>query len=372
MINKMEIANMVFEGVSRAISISPKYCSKIKHKSSPCTICYSLCPTQAITVGGPGETITIDWDNCTGCGMCVSQCPAQVFTLRHGGYKKFTDNLTTYINPKGNITIACSMNPLYNKRAASVECVGIFNIVDILLLYLRGASRITIKYGVCSQCESKHGVNVLKEELKHLEQLKLIFEDLNNIEIIEEYDSIKIIFPIQHPVLEIKEEEKPNPTVDRRGMFSFFTSSLKESLIKSADMVTVESNPEKTVIDFSHEVTKRRKLFLDIIMELGKITQQEVTTGQIFNNIAIEESCIYCGMCARFCNTGALKINDERTEITFNPSQCISCGLCEKSCYHNKLEYRPTLNLRTFFKDNILVSRNNGYLTISDMTRINV
>ena len=83
--------------------------------------------------------------------------------------------------------------------------------------------------------------------------------------------------------------------------------------------------------------------------------------------MVIDESCVYCGMCARFCNTGALYINDERTEITFNPSKCISCKLCERACYHNKLHYKDTLNLKTFFQDNVLVSRNSERVTISDM-----
>ncbi len=362
---------MVFEGVSRSISIAPKYCSKIKHKSSPCTICYTLCPVEAITIGGPGETITVDWDKCTGCGICVSQCPAQVFKLRHGGYRKFIDNLSRSISSRGDLVITCSDNPAYNRQTAVVDCAGIFNVVDFLVLYLHGASRITIKYGLCMECQSKNGKNILEQEIKILEQLKNIFEDLNDLETIYESDCIRIIFPKQLPILQPKEEEKQNPAVNRRGMFAFFKNTLQESLLKSADMITVESLEERTKIDFSHEITARRKIFLDSIMSFGKITCLEVETNTLFNNILIDESCVYCGMCARFCNTGALSINEERNEITFNPSKCISCKLCERACYHNKLHYKETLDLKTFFSDNILVSRNSDVLTISDMKPFN-
>ena len=61
---------------------------------------------------------------CTGCGICVSQCHSQVYKLRHGGYKKFIDNITKNISPKGDLTITCSDNPSYNGRAAMVNCVG--------------------------------------------------------------------------------------------------------------------------------------------------------------------------------------------------------------------------------------------------------
>ncbi len=107
-------------------------------------------------------------------------------------------------------------------------------------------------------------------------------------------------------------------------------------------------------------------------MSLGRIKRLDVETNNLFNNIVIDETCVYCGMCARFCNTGALYINDERTEITFNPSKSISCRLCERACYHNKLHYKDTLNLKTFFQDNVLVSRNSERITISDMKTFDV
>lgn len=367
MINKLEIASMVFEGVSRSISVAPKYCSKIKHKSAPCTLCYTLCPVEAIHIGGPGETITVEWDKCTGCGICVSQCHSQVYKLRHGGYRKFIDSLTKHISPKGDIAITCSDNPSYNSRSAMVGCVGIFNVTDILTLYLRGASKINIKYGLCSECVSKHGNKILEQEIKNLETLSTIFADLKGIEIIYEPDSVHIVFPKSYPVYEIVEEEKPNPTVNRRGMFSFFKETIRESLLKSADMVTVETHEPRTQIEFTHEETARRKQFLECIMSLGNILKEEVDTGMMFNNIEIDESCVYCGMCARFCNTGALAINGERTEITFNPSKCISCGMCEKSCYHFKLHYKEKLPLRIFLKDNVIASRDKSRLTIADM-----
>ena len=213
MFNKIDIANMVFEGVSRSISVAPKFCSKIKHKSSPCTTCYTLCPSEAIKVGGPGETITVEWDTCTGCGICVSQCNAQVFRLRHGGYRKFIDNLSRSITSRGDLVITCSDNPAYNRQTAVVDCAGIFNVVDFIVLYLHGASRITIKYGLCMECDSKNGKQVLEQEIKLLEQLKTIFEDLNDLEIIYESDSIRLIFPKQLPIIQPKEEEKPNPSL---------------------------------------------------------------------------------------------------------------------------------------------------------------
>ena len=92
-------------------------------------------------------------------------------------------------------------------------------------------------------------------------------------------------------------------------------------------------------------------------MQLGNILSLEVATGRLFNSIKIDDDCIFCGMCVKFCNTGALAINDEKSEITFNPSKCVNCKLCEKSCLHNKLHYENTLNIKDFFSDILLAKR---------------
>ena len=38
-------------------------------------------------------------------------------------------------------------------------------------------------------------------------------------------------------------------------MFNFFKNTLQESILKSADMITVENLEDRTKIDFSHEET---------------------------------------------------------------------------------------------------------------------
>lgn len=373
MFNNINLANMVFDGISRSISITPKACSKIKHKASPCTICYTACPVEAINIGGPGQTIEVDWDKCTGCGICVSQCPSQVFKLRHGGYKKYIENMCKSIDARGSLKLVCGEYSGFNAKSAVLDCIGMLTSIDILVLYLKGASNIEIRYGNCSDCESKHGKAVLDIEMKNLEQLSQIFEDLNDLEIVYESDGVKLKFSKQYEIERPKEEEKQNPEVNRRGMFSFLGKQLKDAALKSADMLTAQQVDNRTSIEFTHEITAKRQIFLDTIMELGKITKREVNTGMLFNNILIDESCIYCGMCARFCGTGALTINDGRTEMYFNASKCISCGLCEKACYHDKLHYLPTLDLKYFFQDRVLVTRNpNGPQYITDMINIDL
>ncbi len=358
MIRKFDIANMVLDGVSRSINIKPDRCTRIKHKNSQCTLCHLNCAVDAIKVGTPGTTVKIDHEKCTGCGICVNVCPTQTFTLRNNGHKQFLDKCSKFILPDGTLNITCAERPLgASKVGATVECIGIINVVDILTLYLRGVSKFNIFYSNCIECVSKNGSNILEKEVRKLLILSTVFEDLNDLQYDIEDDHIKIVFPKQHDIIRIEAEEKPNPTVDRRGVFNFFKNNIKENAIKGASIIAVDEPEERTRISFEKFMPIRRKAFLDCIMRLGNLTASEVATGTLFNNIVIDKKCIYCGMCEKFCPTGSLKINEDKTEITFNPSECTSCMLCKPACYHGFLDYKSELELKDFFSDILLAKK---------------
>lgn len=316
------------------------------------------CPADAIKVGGPGMTIVVDWDKCTGCGICVNVCPNQAYTLRNKGYKQIIDTCCRKITESGVLNISCGWSELpKNPSIVPFECIGIINMVDILLLYLRGARQIIIAFGDCVECDSKSGFKILQKELSALQTLAPVFEDISDVDIKYNNDNVVITFPKQMPIIRPIEEEKPNPTVNRRGMFSFFKDNVKETALKSASMMSVEKLDPRTIIKFEHAVSSRRKLFLDSVLNLGRLKVAETATGKLFNNIKIDDSCIFCGMCVRFCGSGALTINEDKTIITFNASKCNSCMLCQKACYHNKLKYTDTLGLKDFFTDVIVAEK---------------
>ena len=42
--------------------------------------------------------------------------------------------------------------------------------------------------------------------------------------------------------------------------------------------------------------------------------------------------CKSCGICAAFCPTGALGVNEMGQPIVKDPEKCTGCGLCEIRC----------------------------------------
>ncbi len=45
-----------------------------------------------------------------------------------------------------------------------------------------------------------------------------------------------------------------------------------------------------------------------------------------------EELCIHCGACSAVCFAGALTMQHQTAELSFDPEKCVVCELCLKSC----------------------------------------
>jgi ferredoxin len=60
-----------------------------------------------------------------------------------------------------------------------------------------------------------------------------------------------------------------------------------------------------------------------------------------------EALCAQCGICAKRCTVGALKMKDEKLE--FRSGRCIGCGLCVTTCPAEalKLTRKPKEKLYT-------------------------
>ena len=44
------------------------------------------------------------------------------------------------------------------------------------------------------------------------------------------------------------------------------------------------------------------------------------------------EKCIYCGMCARYCPSDAIKVDMKKREWRYDWGKCLFCAQCEEVC----------------------------------------
>lgn len=118
-----------------AIELNDEYCSK-------CSICFSVCPFDAITRDSETGEVKIDVQKCQLCGICYSACPSSAIEIIYydGKYLlRYVKNLlrdkkcdTLILMCRGNSPSTCEVEEILNEKGLDLKeyipirlpCVG--------------------------------------------------------------------------------------------------------------------------------------------------------------------------------------------------------------------------------------------------------
>jgi ferredoxin len=118
----------------------------------------------------------------------------------------------------------------------------------------------------------------------------------------------------------------------RRELFMSLIEHGRRELIKKVDeiasltSVTEKSNRMRTT-NYLPEWKQR-------LAKVYPKNQTNVSTPAYWPTIKIDDTCINCEMCSKFCPVGALETKVEHGTITyyFTNGLCIDCGICQLFC----------------------------------------
>ena len=191
-----------------AIEINDDYCSR-------CSVCYSICPFEAIQRDKETAEVRIDIEKCQMCGICYSACPAgaietayyDIDSLLHYVQKEMKQRNTRnlVIICRGNTPSNCEIiDLLKDQKIASfmplrLPCLGRVSTDFFLKAYELGADKIIAIQCEEDFCRSKRGSTVNTRRLlltqTVLQQLGIGKERLTIIEASNkaEYDTAKCV-----------------------------------------------------------------------------------------------------------------------------------------------------------------------------------
>jgi coenzyme F420-reducing hydrogenase delta subunit len=154
-----------------AVEIKDDFCSR-------CSVCYSICPFDAITRKEETGEVKIDVEKCQVCGICYSACPAgaidtmyyDIDSLLHYVEKEVKDKRTRtlVVSCRGNTPSSCEVVDLLKEEKITnfiplrLPCAGRLSSDFFLKVLKLGVNKIIVMQCEEDFCRSRRGSTVNK------------------------------------------------------------------------------------------------------------------------------------------------------------------------------------------------------------------
>lgn len=266
--------------------IDKDLCLNHNYKKMHCQICRSVCPGGCIN-----EELQVD-DNCNQCGLCIAVCPAEAVAGQ--GYKN--SSMKVWTEEPAPVAIRCRKND----STSIWPCLGF---LDSRLLLWAGSSNRSVIVDTTNCAGCKAGV------LAHLET---VIAEANHIRQTLGQGEI-----IQGKAPAVRQDK----SISRRAFFGQLFGA-------AVDTVREVASPS----DDKPERLRRQDLIATLAPSLAEAALTKPTTA--FFGLKVSSACQACGVCAKFCPSKAITIDDRMNEIDIfhEPLQCTGCAVCAGHC----------------------------------------
>jgi ferredoxin len=309
------------------IAVEPDCCLHERDRFTSCSLCVDACPAGAIQITA---SVVLDEQQCIECGLCVHLCPVGAFRGDTGANDVITcaarlENIQT-------LALVCPLCVQPGHVSADIDavirtrrCLAALGPSVYAGLLALGFDRIVIRLDACTDCT----LNPAREAI-HRNILK-------TQRVLQAWDAADRLASVKSS----SEDDAERPVYDsvslplsRRQLFRIFMS--KKASARVIDALTPDDFPPSTPSGLPAE---RRRL----LAALGLLPAPHPQTlcpalldGQTFQRLRVVGECTACGVCARACPTGALKLirDDEhdRFELEFLSAACTGCSVCLDLC----------------------------------------
>ncbi|MDB5368805.1 MAG: 4Fe-4S ferredoxin [Roseomonas sp.] len=313
----------------RFVAFDAGLCAHSRNRRTGCTRCLDLCPTGAITPGGPGhwDSVAISAEICAGCGACAAACPTGAVTYAlpptDALLRRARILLRAYAAAGGRAPVLLlhgeegeAMFDALSRHGPGLPAgvlplrVGQATALDLALLvapYVWGAGSIR----VLLPARRPHGAEGL---LRNLDTATALLGGLGLFAgpgAIETDDPFVLLDALR---------AGPRPA----------------SLPREADFLPLGT---------PREILKAALANLRAALE-APATLIPLPAGAAHGAAHVAaDGCTLCLACTMVCPTGAFAANADRPELSFLEDACVQCGLCAATCPEKVISLEPRFNL---------------------------
>ncbi|UWG96695.1 4Fe-4S binding protein [Dehalobacter sp. DCM] len=326
------------------LKIEEEKCMNQLYSGVECTHCVNHCPAEAILI--LDSHVYIDKDLCNGCGLCLSDCPTQVFTSAQWD----ETSIVRDIDEEGWKTTEffCGRHTAPYQREKDRDR-GAIQLPVCLSSVSKGAwFEIGLKTAVENHLDQCQGCPMAKT-ISSLEfKVRTAVEWLESI-------GHRPKFNFLHQGNDVKKKrsleaiESGQKVTSRRDLFLALTQKVRQTNEKA----------KGCALDTVQE--KRGTYLTDWQKRLADIFSANTIEGSppaYWPSIIISNVCVQCGMCAKFCPSGALKITVENGICTysFTSGLCLDCRICQLSCPSQAIQKDRICVSKPFLAETVQIS----------------
>lgn len=324
------------------IGVQANNCLNARDRSSNCTTCLQVCPTEAISLE---QGVQLQAEACIRCGLCLHRCPTGVFAGDDGAHKLL--RCVSQIVDHEIVEIACKYHPApadgSHKADAVVltnGCLTMLSPAAYLGLFGLGVKRLIVRLDACADCPLSALCPQIEETLQSASEL---------------LDSTDAIVVESQPP-QRKARTRPvysvsNPPVSRRGLLRMMAL---QGASRTDDLLAEFAAHED---DEAVLPAERRRLLA--ALRWNPPAEGQTLPEQDFTRLQVSDACTACGVCVRICPTGALQIaeSDGAFELTFSAAECVNCGLCINLCETHALARAGTPSMEEVLDGDVVILR---------------
>ena len=334
---------------TRIPEVDPRRCVATRYRSSSCRRCTRACPGGAIA---PTPSLEVDPEKCVGCGACAVVCPTGALDFAQPRAALRTGLRTAGEPSGGAATIACVRGDMSAGRGTGirVECLGSIAAADLLVARAAGMRSLDLVDGGCATCPSAAAVAALPEAIDAAAALYAAPEAMTVTRLTSPDRSSGAAPAADHGGRRASDrsaaqEQAParwaGPVLSRRQLLFFFGARsvrVAENSVVKRKATSVESLHAQSPPPPTHQL---------LVRHLDALARQGVALGDLATcmeplhlaTVTVSAACDSCGLCARYCPHGALKVTEGLAVA--DPRLCTACGLCAEVCPPEAIALRP-------------------------------
>lgn len=312
------------------VTVNPARCHHAYDTNSPCDLCLTACPTEAISLAGG---VQVQADRCIRCGLCLHICPTGVFDGHDGTHAllRCADGLTD----RHIVAVACKHHPDPAKSERGVDaviqtngCLSSLGTSAYISLLAMGVGHVQVRLDSCADCPLRVVQPAIEAAVAEAAALTDGGDAAGRVRAVK---TSSRWWQGKRPVYSVK-----NPPLSRRGFFRMVALQVDN---------TVSELTEPHLTSAGGAARERQRLIL-ALSRLNGLERNTPVPSERFARIEAADTCTACGLCQRVCPTDALVLSTEGDSFSlhFQAAACTGCGLCVTYCDAGALRFdgRPS------------------------------